>query len=161
MKFVADCMLGRLAKWLKILGFDVVYLAKAEDRDLVDLARREGRILLTRDTGLIERTRKSRDRLFLESDAWEEQVVQVLDELGLWDEVRPNSRCIDCNRPLKPLPRARARNLVTPYVLEHAESFALCPGCHRVFWQGTHFGDMERKIERLLGRRPRAGARSG
>jgi len=150
--FVADCMLGRLAKWLKILGFDVLYFSKAEDRDLVAVARREGRVLLTRDTGLIERTAKRPNRVFIRSDDWEDQVVQVLDEFSLWDEVRPNTRCIACNLPLKPLSRERARNLVTPYVRERAASFAVCSGCDRVFWQGTHFGDMERKIERLLER---------
>jgi len=156
MTFVADCMLGRLAKWLKILGFDVLFYSKAEDRDLVEIARREGRVLLTRDSGLIEKAGKRPDRLFIRSDGWEDQVVQVLDEYGLWDGVRPNSRCIECNRALKPLGKDRARNLVTPYVLEHASSFALCPGCGRVFWQGTHFGDMERKIAALLARRPAA-----
>ena len=153
MTFVADCMLGRLAKWLKILGFDVLFFSKAADADLVDISRREDRVLLTRDTGLIERTAKRPNRLFVRSDVWEDQVVQVLDELELWDEVRPNTRCIECNLPLKTLTRERARNLVTPYVSEHASSFAICPGCNRVFWQGTHYGDMERKIERLLGRR--------
>lgn len=153
MKFVADCMLGRLAKWLKILGFDVLYFSKAEDSELVALARREERVLLTRDTGLIERTAKRPNRLFVRSDEWQDQVVQVLDELALWDEVRPNSRCLECNRTLKPLGRERARNLVTPYVLEHAASFAMCPDCGRVFWQGTHYGDMERKVEKLLARR--------
>jgi len=156
MKFVADCMLGRLAKWLKILGFDVLFFSKAEDKDLVELSRREGRVLLTRDSGLIEKSKKRQNRLFVVSDDWQDQVVQVLDEYGLWDEVRPNSRCIECNRAVKPLAKARARNLVTPYVLERAESFALCPACGRVFWQGTHFGDMERKIEALLERRPPA-----
>jgi uncharacterized protein len=155
MKFVADCMLGRLAKWLKILGFDVLFFSKAEDKELVELSRREGRVLLTRDSGLIEKTKKRENRLFVRSDDWEDQVVQVLDEYGLWDEVWPNSRCIACNRALKPLAKARARNLVTPYVLEHAESFALCPGCGGVFWQGSHFGDMERKIEGILKRRRR------
>jgi len=153
MTFVADCMLGRLAKWLKILGFDVLFFSKAADKDLVDLSRREDRVLLTRDTGLIERTAKRPNRLFVRSDDWEDQVVQVLDDLGLWDDVRPNTRCIECNLPLKALARERARNLVTPYVSEHASSFAICPGCNRVFWQGTHYGDMERKIERLLERR--------
>jgi hypothetical protein len=151
--FVADCMLGKLAKWLKILGFDVLFFSKAADKDLVDLSRREDRVLLTRDTGLIERTAKRPNRLFVRSDDWEDQVVQVLDDLGLWDDVRPNTRCIECNLPLKALARERARNLVTPFVLEHASSFAICPGCDRVFWQGTHYGDMERKIERLLERR--------
>jgi uncharacterized protein with PIN domain len=152
-KFVADCMLGRLAKWLKILGFDVLYFAKAEDRDLVEISRRESRVLLTRDSGLIEKTKRRQNRFFVASDDWQEQIVEVLDAFGLWDEVRPNSRCIECNRPLKPLARERARNLVTPYVLAHAASFALCPDCGRVFWQGSHYGDMGRKIEALLRRR--------
>jgi len=153
MKFVADCMLGRLAKWLKILGFDVLYFSKAEDKNLIDLSRREGRVLLTRDTGLIEKTKRQKGRFFVKSDDWEDQVVQVLDELGLWDDIRPNTRCIECNLPLKALTRERVQNLVTPYVCEHASSFAICPGCNRVYWQGTHYGDMERKIERLLARR--------
>ncbi len=152
MKFVADCMLGRLAKWLKILGFDVLFFSKAEDTDLVDISRRENRVLLTRDSGLIEKTKKRKNRLFVVSDNWEDQVVQVLDEYGLWDSVRPNTQCIECNRPLKPLSKDGARNLVTPYVLEHATAFAICPQCNRVYWQGTHYGDMERKIERILAR---------
>jgi uncharacterized protein with PIN domain len=158
MKFIADCMLGRLAKWLKILGFDVLYFAKADDRELVRIARVEGRILLTRDTGLIEKSGQRKNRFFVASDRWEDQVAQVLDAFRLWDEVRPHSRCIECNRALRVLSRTRARNLVTPYVLEHATSFALCPGCGRVYWQGTHYGDMERKIEALLARRGRPGA---
>jgi uncharacterized protein with PIN domain len=158
MKFVADCMLGRLAKWLKILGFDVLYFSKADDRELVRIARAEGRVLLTRDTGLIEKTAKRQNRFFVASDRWKDQVAQVLDAFGLWDEVKPHSRCIECNLALKGLSRARARNLVTPYILERAASFALCPGCGRVYWQGTHYGDMERKIEALLARRPRSGA---
>ena len=156
MTFVADCMLGRLAKWLRILGFDVVYLSKAEDSELAAIARREGRVLLTRDTGLIERAAKRPDRLFIRSDDWEDHIVQVLDELELWDEVRVHTRCVACNAPLKPVSRERAKNLVTPFVCEHAASFALCPGCDKVFWQGSHTGDMERKIGRILDRRGKA-----
>ncbi len=153
MKFVADCMLGRLAKWLKILGFDVAYFSKAEDKDLLVISRDENRILLTRDSGLIEKNRKTGSRLFVKSENWEEQVIQVLDEFSLWNEVRPHSRCLECNRALKPLSKSRAVNLVSPYVLEHAENFALCPGCGRVFWQGSHTSDMENGIRRILDRK--------
>ena len=153
MKFVADCMLGRLAKWLRILGFDVLYFSKAEDSELLAISRAEGRILLTRDSGLIEKNRKSKTRLFVRSENWEDQIVQVLDEYGLWDDIRPNSLCLECNRVLKPLPKSRAANLVPPYVLEHAENFALCPGCGRVFWQGSHATDMENGIRRILERK--------
>jgi uncharacterized protein with PIN domain len=158
-EFVADCMLGRLAKWLKILGFDVLYFPKAEDKDLVETSRREKRVLLTRDTGLIEKTKKRPGRLFIESDDWRDQVVQVLDEYGLWDAVRPNSRCLDCNVPLKELPRSKARNLVPPHILKTAPSFAMCPGCGRIFWPGSHSDDMETKIAALR-RRSRRGSYS-
>ena len=149
MKFVVDCMLGKLAKWLKILGFDAVFFSKIEDDALLEIARKENRVLLTRDTGLIERTKKAKS-LFIESENWRNQVEQVLDEYDLWKDVRPNSRCIECNVPIKDLPRAKAKNLVTPFVFENADTFALCPDCGRVFWRGTHLKDMETKIDDFL-----------
>ncbi len=154
MKFVVDCMLGKLAKWLKILGFDVVYFSRAEDKDLLSLARKEGRLLLTRDHRLQDRARDVRVH-FIASENWKDQLGQVLEELNLWGLVNPYSRCIDCNAELKNLPRRKVKNLVAPFVYEQATSFAICPGCGRVFWQGTHFEDMERKIQEILGPKPR------
>ena len=152
-------MLGRLAKWLKIMGFDVLFYPRAEDAFLLEIARKENRVLLTRDTGLIEKDKKLRNRLFVVSDNWEAQVAQVLDEYGLWDDVRPNSRCLACNQALKPLGKSRARNLVPPHILDHVESFSLCPGCGRVFWPGSHLGDMEEKIRTIIERRKKGGAK--
>ncbi len=149
MTFVADCMLGRLAKWLRVLGFDVLYFRRAGDDELLNIARKEGRALLTRDTGLFERARGG-SRLFIESEDWEKQVVEVLRTFGLGGEAAPYSRCLECNRVLKPLSRESARNLVAPFVLEKAEAFALCPECGKVFWKGTHFDDMGEKIDRIL-----------
>lgn len=154
--FIADCMLGRLARWLRAFGFDVLYFRRIEDHELVDLARRENRILLTRDSGLIEKSKSVSGRLFIDSQRWEDQVAQVLTAFDLWDAAAPHTRCLECNSPLKPLTRERARNLVTPYVLEHAEAFALCPECGRVYWKGTHFADMNRRLDRILQRRPRS-----
>jgi len=149
MRFIVDCMLGKLAKWLKILGFDAVFFSKIEDPELLTLAYKEGRILLTRDNGLIE---KSHDiqTLFIGSEDWNEQVEQVLDEYELWQDIQPYSRCIECNAELKDLPKSRARNLVTPFVFEQANAFAICPSCGRVFWKGTHHQDMEVKIDEIL-----------
>jgi len=152
MKFAVDCMLGKLAKWLKILGFDTVFFNKIEDESLMAAAEKEDRILITRDTGLIQRAR-AQDTLFIESENWKEQVREVLDRFDLWDRIRPNSRCIECNRILKALPREKAKNLVTDFVYKTAGSFALCPGCGRVFWRGTHLKDMETKIDELLKQR--------
>jgi uncharacterized protein with PIN domain len=142
-------MLGKLAKWLKILGFDAVFFSRIEDEDLMAIAQKENRILLTRDTGIIERARDM-ETLFIESEDWRVQVQQVLDHFDLWGDVNPNSRCIECNTPLREISKKRARNLVTPFVYEKADTFALCLECGRVFWRGTHLKDMEIKISEIL-----------
>jgi len=149
MRFIVDCMLGKLAKWLKILGFDTLYFSKIEDDELLAIAQNQERILLTRDTELIEKA-KGVETLFLESEEWREQIRQVLEIFNLWEKVDPHTRCIDCNMRLKNLAKKNAKNLVTPFVYRHADSFALCPGCGRVFWRGTHFKDMEFKIDEIL-----------
>jgi uncharacterized protein with PIN domain len=149
MKFVVDCMLGKLAKWLKILGFDTLYLNRIEDHDLLLLARREKRVLLTKDQELLAAA-GDLPRLFIESDNWQDQLEQVLDAFRLRSRTRPHSRCLACNIELKRIPKKLARNLVTPFVFERASSFAVCPSCGRVFWPGTHFQDMDLKIARLL-----------
>lgn len=151
MTFFADCMLGRLARWLRALGFDTAYERRIEDRELLAVARREGRVVLTRDSGLIAKGARRVDRLFIESDDWRAQVRQVLDAFGLRSAAAPHSRCLECNAPLKPLSGARARNLVAPYVLEHGRWFALCPGCGRVFWRGSHADRMAAALEEFLG----------
>lgn len=149
MKFVADCMLGKLAKWLKIFGFDTAFFSKIEDDDLLDFAKKENRILFTRDLGLIDKAR-GMPTFFIESEDWRLQVRQVLDAYKLREKARPYTRCIECNTDLKALPKERAKNMVTPFVYERAENFALCSQCGRVFWKGTHLDDMETKIEEIL-----------
>jgi uncharacterized protein with PIN domain len=158
MKFVVDCMLGKLAKWLKILGFDVAYLNKARDSDLLRIARRETRILLTRDHRLLEGA-KDIQSLLIESEKWPEQVEQVLGKLNLEQKTRPFSRCLQCNIELKKLPKKRAKNLVAPFIFERAASLAICPSCGRIFWPGTHFEGMESKLKEILGKKKKAGAR--
>jgi uncharacterized protein with PIN domain len=157
MKFVVDCMLGKLAKWLKILGFDVAYLNKARDSDLLRIARQEKRILLTRDHRLLEGA-KDIQSLFIESEKWPEQVEQVLGKLNLQQKTKPYSRCLECNVKLKKLLKKKAKNLVAPFIFERAASLAICPSCGRVFWPGTHFEGMESKLEEILGKK-RAGTR--
>lgn len=154
MKFIADCMVGKLARWLRILGFDVAYFSKIEDENLIRLATRERRTILTRDHELIKKAIRKKSlkqrTLLIESERWEEQVEQVLDHFKLRKKIDPNSRCLECNEKLKFLPKSRAKNLVPPFVFERAESFALCPACGRVFWKGTHFRDMEKKLARFI-----------
>src|SRR5712691_2140674 len=103
MKFAADCMLGTLAKWLILLGHDVAYYARVEDSELVRIARREGRTILTRDRRLVLR-RDARDHILITSQDLREQIRQVLEERHL--RIRKDSlfrRCIKCNRPTRPV----------------------------------------------------------
>jgi uncharacterized protein with PIN domain len=151
MTFVADCMLGRLARWLRVLGFDVLYFPRIDDAALLAVARREGRVLLTRDTGLHERTR-GKPTLLVASGKWEDQLVQVLEVFGLKDRVAPHTRCLDCNTPLKAVSKERARNLTAPFVVERSDAFALCPACDRVFWKGSHADDMDARIRNIMKR---------
>ena len=156
MTFVADCMLGRLARWLRVLGFDVLYFPRIEDASLLAIARREGRVLLTRDTGLVERA-GAFPALLVASEKWEDQIVQVLTTFRLKDVVAPHTRCLDCNAPLKPVPKERARNLAAPFVVEHGDAFALCPACGRLYWKGSHAADMEARICRIMNKLKAAG----
>jgi len=149
MKFAVDCMLGKLAKWLRILGFDAAFFPAIADEELLRIAREERRVLLTRDTALLERAR-DKDALFIASDDWRLQLQQVLDGKNLRSRCKPYSRCLECNVRLKSVSKARARNLVAPFVYETAREFSLCPECGRVFWKGSHHEDMERMIEQML-----------
>lgn len=149
MIFIADCMLGKLARWLRILGFDVLYFSRASDEEILDAARREDRVVLTRDTRMIRKDGRPAV-FFVRDEHWEDQVVQVLDELDLRKDVQPHSRCVPCNREVKLLASSDAGNLVPPFVLERSEAFALCPSCGRVFWKGSHYQDMETRIASIL-----------
>jgi uncharacterized protein with PIN domain len=144
--FLADGMLGTLAKWLRIMGYDTVYDTRLDDNALVRLARAEGRILLTRDTDLLQR--KGTRCLFIASEVLEEQLLQVLQTFGLHVD-RPFSRCPVCNSPLEDVAKYEAWGQVPPFVFQTQERFSLCPECNRFYWRGTHWQKMLARVERL------------
>ncbi len=148
MSFVVDGMLGKLAKWLRILGFDALFLP-ALDSEILAAARREGRTLLTRDRELVRRA-GGLAALFIESEDWEDQVRQVLLKFALFSEAAPFSRCLECNAPLKPITKADAAPLAPLHVASTSSDFSLCPVCGKVFWPGTHHAGMRAKVEALL-----------
>ena len=148
-RFVADSMLGRLAKWLRALGYDVVYHPFADDREVTAWAQERGATLLTRDTELARRA-KARV-IFIEHDHLGEQLRQVAEEAPLdLARARPLSRCMVCNGELVAATREEVWGRVPPYVYLTRESYARCPGCGRVYWEGTHVGRMRERLAELV-----------
>jgi uncharacterized protein len=146
-RFAVDTMLGRLARWLRVLGHDVAYGRHLHGRTLVACARRDARLLLTRDTRLL-RDPQLPPHLFLTSDDFRAQLRQVAGALPLESGMR-FGRCLACNRVLEELPRERARELVPAYVYETNDRFLACQGCHRLYWPATHRDHMRRELAAL------------
>lgn len=145
-RFLADAMLGKLARWLILLGFDAAYGdSRKSDLELLEQAHREGRVFLTRDTKIpdVAGLRK----VVIREQGFEAQLRHVRQELGLeLDRTRLFSRCTYCNEALASLPRAQALPLVPPLVRQLDTPFFRCPKCARVYWNGTH---TERALKRL------------
>jgi len=147
-RFLADAMLGALARWLRVLDVDVAYDPALDDPALVARAVAEARTILTRDRKLVER-RLARNHLLIRSDEVGEQVRQVLAEAGLRpDSCRLFGRCLRCNVPLAPLPAEAARARVPPYVARTQEEFRICPCCGRIYWRSTHVERMREWLRR-------------
>lgn len=142
MKFIADVMLGRLAKRLRLLGYDVLYDPALDDNEIVRLSLEQRRVILTRDAALAARPLAS-NHLFVRNDHVEEQLKQVLAISPA--DASPLTRCSLCNEPLAPMTRQEARDLVPPYVFEKNETFLQCRTCKRAYWEGTH-------VRRMIGR---------
>jgi uncharacterized protein with PIN domain len=147
MKFGADKMLGRLAKWLRVIGQDVTYGPHLSGNGLIREARKEGRLILTRDRSIAKKNPP--DYLLIQSDKFREQLKQVIDacQLDPWKE--PFTRCIECNTALAPLAKDRVENRVPPYVFATQEKFSFCSKCQRIYWPATHQQKMLEELKSL------------
>ena len=144
MKFVADKMLGRLARWLRIIGQDVAYGPHLSGHGLIRAARREGRVILTRDRSI--RKMNPPEYLAIESDRFREQLKQVVRHYHL-DPLRDIfTRCVECNSPFDPIAKEALREKVAPYVFSTQEKFSFCRSCQRIYWPATH---QQRMLEEL------------
>jgi hypothetical protein len=141
MKFIADVMLGKLAKHLRLLGNDVLYDPAFSDNDLIRLALEQDRVILTRDTGLASRPLAQR-HLFIGSDHVDVQLRQVLDAFPEGRSSATLTRCSVCNGVLSPLNKRDARDRVPEQVLRTASAFFQCRACERVYWEGSHVKNM-------------------
>jgi hypothetical protein len=149
MKFIADRMLGKLAKKLRMLGYDTLYYQGEDPYQILRLARQEGRTILTRNTKLIP---KRPEDLILRvlSDQPTLQLKELIQKgyISLEGET-PFSRCLLCNTTLQEIPKENAEGKVPDFIFSQQKDFYQCPQCMRIYWQGTHLENMAKEVLEL------------
>jgi uncharacterized protein len=137
---------------MRILGFDTLFFKDGEDSEMISQAISENRIVLTRDSHILERrpvTHKQLKALLVHSDNKLEQINQVVQELELEPQVCLFSLCLECNAPLHTIDRSQVESRVPEYVFRTQFGYVECPQCHRIYWKGTHWQAMTRRLENL------------
>ena len=145
--------MGKLAKWLRIMGYDTLFFNGSDDSGMIAIALAEDRVILTRDTQIMKRrvvTSGQLKAILIQSDEPERQMRQVIDSLNLDWQFKPFTICLECNQPLVERSKQQVSNLVPPYVFQTQSQYMECPACHRIYWRGTHWQAMTKKLEKLM-----------
>jgi len=153
LKFIVDNNVGKLAKWLRMMGYDAAFFDGSDDAYLVARALAEDRVILTRDTQIMKRGIITSGRLkaiLINSDEPEPQIQQVIDMLNLDCQSRPFTLCLECNQPLVERSKDEVKNRVPPYVFQTQSQYMECPACHRIYWRGTHWQAMTKKLKKFM-----------
>jgi uncharacterized protein with PIN domain len=136
--FILDVHLGKLARHLRLLGFDTLYDRDRSDRELAESSAREQRILLTRDVGLLKRRIVTHGYYVRESDP-RAQLAEVVARLDLARRIRPFTRCLNCNGELEPIDKKEVADRLEPRTRRHFEEFWMCRECKNIYWRGSHY----------------------
>jgi len=149
LRFVADGMLGTLARWLRMLGHDVEYTNSLDDSQLLATAKEEDRILLTRDFELYQRAIGKEIAAFcMEGKTQEERLAELAKRFGIELKIdMVTSRCPKCNTTVRPISKKEAENRVEQNTFEHYQEFWECPKCGQIYWQGAHWTRIRRTLE--------------
>lgn len=153
--FILDVHLGRLAEYLRLLGFDTLYRNDYDDPELAQIAGAERRILLTRDLGLLKRSLVLYGAYVRATDP-QQQVIEVLTRFDFFDKIAPFRRCSRCNGLLEPVAKAEILAQLQPATRRQHDEFQRCQGCGQVYWKGSHFERMQQFIAQLQRHDPRA-----
>jgi uncharacterized protein len=147
-RFVADGHLGTLARNLRLFGFDVAYDRQAQDGQLLSVMEREDRALLTRDRRLLMHA-IVRHGYCPRSQNAEDQTIEVIRRFHLFDSITPFTRCLRCNGPLQKVVKADIIQKLEPLTKIYYEDFRRCTGCGQIYWAGSHFSRLHRRLEKI------------
>jgi uncharacterized protein with PIN domain len=150
-RFVADGHLGALTRNLRLLGFDVVYRQNADDRQLLEVMVRENRALLTRDRRLLMHAIVEHGYCPRSQNA-DEQTIEVVRRFNLLGLIAPFTRCVRCNAPLEEAAKADIIDKLEPLTKIYYNQFRRCPGCKQIYWSGSHFPKLQKRIEEIRSR---------
>jgi uncharacterized protein len=148
-RFVLDVHLGRLAAYLRMLGFDVVYANCSDDRELVRVSSQQQRILLTRDRGLLKHSAVTHGYLVRQTDS-RRQIAEIVARFDLACFVRPLTRCMVCNESLARIAKEEVQTVLPPRTVSSFEEFYQCPQCGRTYWKGSHYRRMQQWVNELV-----------
>jgi len=151
-KFIADSNVGKLARWLRMIGYDTLLFTERDDSKLIKIALKESRVILTKDTQIIKRRLVTDGKLkaiFIKHDDPKAQLQQTVKTLKLDYHFRPFSLCLECNQALIPRSKDEVQSLVPSYVFKTQKQYMECPSCYRIYWQGTHWQAMVKELENL------------
>lgn len=156
-RFVVDVNLGKLARWLRLLGFDTLYRNDFGDAEVVRIGADEGRIVLTRDRRLLHHAAVTHG-YWVRAVEPQAQVEEVLRRFQLESQIAPFRRCLACNGLIHPVPKQAVLDRLEPKTRRYYDEFHQCEGCGKVYWRGPHFVRLEETVSRLLARSIAAGA---
>lgn len=145
-KFILDVHLGKLAKYLRLLGFDSFYDRDYDDDEIINRSISDKRIILTRDKGLLKNTQVNHG-YWIRSQHPDDQLKEVILKFDLKNISRPFTRCLECNMKLIEVSKDEIDGMLMPLTRKYYNYFQKCPGCNRIFWEGTHFKRMKDFIE--------------
>ncbi len=151
LKFIADTMLGSLARWLRMLGYDTLYSKDYGDKEILELAFKEERIVLTRDLSLHRKTvKQGLKSIYLENESIQEKLATLASKLKINLELNPErSRCPICNGILMKVSKEKIVDKVPEKVAELHEDFWMCTACGKVYWKGKHWITMNKILREV------------
>jgi len=152
LRFIVDHNVGKLARWLRMMGYDSLFFDGSDDSHMVAQALAEDRVILTRDSAIMKRRVVNSGRIraiLINSEESEQQMRQVMDTLELKRQLRPFTLCLECNQPLVERKWEEVKERVPPYVYKTQSQYMECPACHRIYWRGTHWEAMIKKLEKF------------
>ena len=151
MKFIVDNMLGKSAKYLRMLGYDTIYPVPDEDEEILKIASNQNRIIITRSKNLFEKQTQHRRVILISTNRFQDNFKEIIKKLGIeLDRNKLFSRCLECNNPIQNIAKTKVEDQLPPKVKEHFNKFTICHHCNKIYWKGGHTDRMLKKAKKLF-----------